>query len=916
MAASGRHDPPSLDELRAGLQDLGAALDEIEGALAIARGRMPSMARELDALEALEASVRQRVAAAEARAVEAEALAADADARAADAEARASARTLARMTPAPARRGSTVPPPVPVPLTAPPSVRALRPEDAAADSTARVAVPTGFPEDRDEDSVDTATSHKPLRSSAATVSPAPASTTPLPRPSRPPAGHATPVPPARPAPPDRPPVAIPTVVQRIADSLLAGSIESPTACRVAERDLDAIANTLEGEASALAGYLLARLRARLDDSAGAHAALKQAWDRSERHGLVALGLGEHFLRSGSPREALGYLDRALRADVRGMRTHSEILVLASEAAVRCGKADIAEAMMVEAAQDTDPPAMVLRALARRALQAGDKSMAVDYLEQMIERSAPAEHVHSVGEFADLLVSLGRAEEAIERLDSTLRSIGGSDAVLDGLERELVALQLGQQQHAGAAATAERRVARGFTPTRAEAHRVAAQAYRFLGEHGREVEHLREARKVEPTSAELAVEYARARDAAGLHSGLERELNDLFLLPTLSEEGRAELLHVLGVTRWALGDAAGAEKAWREAAALGEVESAAKYAEQLAADGERQVEAIGALKSLLVLDPGRLDAIRMLAEIYRAIDAIPEATVCGGLLHLVDPSWPSAEPPPAEAVRAPPADLLQNLCPSELRAAALAASLVWEHGATLLRTDLNAFGVSPSQRLSPLEDVPVASVYAAAIRLLGVPKTAMFLRPFGESLQVAATVPPSVICGTDIAIGVPEVRFRLARAVASTRSEYLLWALPIDQAKAAYEAIRFAFAPSEQALTAVESAMALAQEYSRTLPPKVQRQLREILSLSPLPSFQEARRLADLAVHRAALVATGDPAAALRVVASEASDLADIDVTRPQGFSEAVRRNELARDIVRFALSDAYLTLRFRLEENR
>ncbi len=448
--------------------------------------------------------------------------------------------------------------------------------------------------------------------------------------------------------------------------------------------------------------------------------------------------------------------------------------------------------------------------------------------------------------------------------------------------------------------------------------MAAQAYRALGEHGREVEHLREARKVEPTSAELAVEYARARDAAGQHHGLDREINDMFLLPTLGSSGRAELLHVLGVTRMTLGDTAGAEKAWREAASLGDVEACARYAERLAADGARQVEAIAALKSLLVLDPGRLDGIRLLAEMYRDIGAIPEATVCGGLLHLVDPSWPSAEPPPADAVRAPPQDLLQDLCPTGLRPAALATSLLWEHGATLLRTDLNAFGVSPSQRLSPLEDVPVAAVYGAAIRLLGVPKTAMFLRPFGDSLQVAATVPPSVICGADIAIGVPEMRFRVARAVASTRPEYLLWtALPIDKAKGAYEALRFAFGPAEgEALTAVESAMSMAQEYVRTLPPKVQRQLREILAPSPLPPFQEAYRMVELALHRAALVATGDPAAALRVVAAEREELAGVDVTRPQGFSVAVRASELARDIVRFALSDAYLTLRFRLEESR
>jgi hypothetical protein len=70
------------------------------------------------------------------------------------------------------------------------------------------------------------------------------------------------------------------------------------------------------------------------------------------------------------------------------------------------------------------------------------------------------------------------------------------------------------------------------------------------------------------------------------------------------------------------------------------------------------------------------------------------------------------------------------------------------------------------------------------------------------------------------------------------------------------------------------------------------------------------------VHRAALVASGDPAAALTVIAAESPDLAGVDVTSRDGFAAAVRRSELARDLVRFALSDAYLTLRFRLDEAR
>jgi len=124
-----------------------------------------------------------------------------------------------------------------------------------------------------------------------------------------------------------------------------GELESAARVPRGQRDLEAATPTLDGEASAAGGLPPGASPGAPRRPVGRPHGAAAGVGAQRRHALVALGLGRALPARRQPARALGYLDRALRADVQGMRTHSEMLVLAAEAAARCGKLDLVDPMM-------------------------------------------------------------------------------------------------------------------------------------------------------------------------------------------------------------------------------------------------------------------------------------------------------------------------------------------------------------------------------------------------------------------------------------------------------------------------------------------------------------------------------------------------------------------------------------------
>lgn len=263
--------------------------------------------------------------------------------------------------------------------------------------------------------------------------------------------------------------------------------------------------------------------------------------------------------------------------------------------------------------------------------------------------------------------------------------------------------------------------------------------------------------------------------------------------------------------------------------------------------------------------------------------------------------------PRTGAHAPHEGLYDALCPPELRVASRAAMEILEEASFLFCTDLRSHGLSPAQRVSPLQGSPSSILLGSLLRRLHLGHTMLFTRP-GAAIEVLPTLPPSVVIGTELVLEDPVVRYRIARAVASTRPEHLLWsALPIEVSRAAYDAIAWAFGtpPGNPALT---HAARFGGKY-HLLSARTQRELRRRLDEGALPPFELVRRLAAIAIHRAALVATGDLGAALVAVAADDPAFADLDARNVPGLAALLRRSPLAQDLLRFAVSDRYPELR-------
>lgn len=263
--------------------------------------------------------------------------------------------------------------------------------------------------------------------------------------------------------------------------------------------------------------------------------------------------------------------------------------------------------------------------------------------------------------------------------------------------------------------------------------------------------------------------------------------------------------------------------------------------------------------------------------------------------------------PRTGMHSPHAELVEALCSPELRAASRSSVELLEEATFLFCTDLRSHGLSTSQRVSPLQESPHATLLASLLRRLQLTQTMLFVRP-GAAIEVLPTIPPSLVVGSELALEDPTVRYRIARAAASTRPEHLLWsALPYDTSRAAYDAIAWAFGtpPGSPALA---HAASLGSRY-HLLSARTQRELRRRLDEGALPPFDLVRRLGAIALHRAALVATGDLGAALLVVAAEDAALAGVDPRTLSGLATLLRRSALAQDLLRFAVSERYPELR-------
>lgn len=338
--------------------------------------------------------------------------------------------------------------------------------------------------------------------------------------------------------------------------------------------------------------------------------------------------------------------------------------------------------------------------------------------------------------------------------------------------------------------------------------------------------------------------------------------------------------------------------WRPASPPQTSDDAAALEREASSIAARSPErAIELLRAAVALEPDRLSALRALGALG---ETHPAGHGARALLALIEP-----ELAPAQRLAPPARSRLRDL----LRDPALAAlddiwALLWEQAAPLFR-EPHASALEPNAQVTRVATTPEARAYVDALDALGRDELpAFYLDRSGSGLVIRLTVPPCLVGGPDFADGEPAMRFALGRALALSEPESLLVAtLTAPRRRMVSAAVAAAFGPADGGDSVPREAAALASELWRTIPPRAQGGIRELLVAAGERWSDDGliRDAVEAKGLRAGLIACGDLGVAVRGVCDADAELSSLRLDTEAGLSEALGAESIAR-LVRFALS--------------
>jgi hypothetical protein len=376
-----------------------------------------------------------------------------------------------------------------------------------------------------------------------------------------------------------------------------------------------------------------------------------------------------------------------------------------------------------------------------------------------------------------------------------------------------------------------------------------------------------------------------------YAALEREVANA---KTPSERARAQLAIARGYVD--AGAFAAAETMLWSALAEGSAPAGELLASILSRSAGRTAERVKVCRRLVELFPGhmgRLDALRAAALADR------NPIYARALEHVLRSFDPGAGPlpPPPLVVQSEQPGMLVHLTRPSLEANVEPFGIVWETAHTLFAKTPIAYAITGVERVTPGPSSPIAKLYDATLRLLGVPRLPLFYRRSAEPLQasVALTHPASALLTGDAYEETTELRLALGQSLTGALpSHVLLLGLPDAKARIVWQALLAAFGPAEGARGVDKAASLLAEQFWSTVPPRAQRRLKELLGSADPHDFDGILAAARQSARRVGFFIAGDfgfvarkfleerkvePAAAegdgLRVLCEEHSPLADL-----------------------------------------
>ncbi|MCC7540741.1 MAG: hypothetical protein IT379_31280 [Deltaproteobacteria bacterium] len=357
----------------------------------------------------------------------------------------------------------------------------------------------------------------------------------------------------------------------------------------------------------------------------------------------------------------------------------------------------------------------------------------------------------------------------------------------------------------------------------------------------------------------------------------------------------------------------APQVWKSA----EPEDEVRMALRLAREPGQRAGAIHRLRALVRAEPARTNAIRALRDLLLAADATNEATMMARVTALFERDAGVAAPAfgvPLNHVESAAASVSDG----ESAAADEVLALVWEHARPLFRQELAEHGVSDLDRIAPSDGSSFGRGVAACLHALELGGTLVFRkRTWGRRARaVVGPVGQALILG-DLDPGRAEDRFLIGRALEGTRpARAMALALEASRGDRAMRAIGAAFGRTELSAETERDCISLAASMWQTVPSRVQRRLRAMLEERAFPTPAVLRANARRAALRSGLLLSGDVMAAVAELTSDDPDLSALLQGDEGAFVSACARSEPLATLVRFAASDAMLSMRWTMPATR
>jgi hypothetical protein len=356
----------------------------------------------------------------------------------------------------------------------------------------------------------------------------------------------------------------------------------------------------------------------------------------------------------------------------------------------------------------------------------------------------------------------------------------------------------------------------------------------------------------------------------------------------------------------------AESVLWDALEEGSVEAGQLLVTALERDGERTGDRLKACRRLVELLPGHMGQLQVLRLAATADRNPAYARAIEHLLRAFDPGAGPLPPPPLSGQRDQPGMLAYLTRPS-FEANLEPFAVTWEASHALFTKTLAQYGTTGVDHVVPGAASPVASLYDAALRVLGVPRLPLFYHRTAEVLTAGAalTYPASALLTGD-AGKEPSVEFSyaLGQALASALPIHvLLLGVTEERAHSLWRALLAAFGPEGNAAVVDPEVHTLAEQFWQSMPPRAQRRLKELLSGTARDEdFDVALSAARQSARRVAMFISGDFGFAARRFLMERK--LDPAAAESGGLQTLCADHPALADLFRLAASPEYADARW------